>query len=109
MINTLPDIFHTPITLFTTLTLGFVIGGVFFLSLWWVITIGLISQHPARWFVASFFLRVGFCLLSFYVVADGNPQRLVSALIGFIIAKPIIKLLIGQTRLDSKPETKNAT
>lgn len=111
MINALPEIFHSPITFFSTLTLGFVIGGLFFLSLWWVVSIGLISQHPARWFVISFFLRISFCLLSFYAVADGNPQRLVVALTGFIIARPAIKLLIGQRILDAKTkvETHDAT
>jgi len=111
MINTLPVIFHTPLTLFTTLILGFTIGSLFFLSLWWVISSGLLSKRPALWFVTSFFIRISVCLFSFYLIADGDPQRLISALTGFVMARPIIKLLIGKTRLKTKikPETKNAT
>jgi hypothetical protein len=39
-------------------------------------------------------MRIGTCLFGFYFIADGNWQPLVISLIGFMIARPAIKLLI---------------
>jgi F1F0 ATPase subunit 2 len=94
MINTLTEILYSPIELCITLIFGFTLGCVFFLSLWWTVSKGLTSERPVLWFVTGFFIRIGTCLLGFYFIADGNWQPLVISLIGFIIARPAIKLLI---------------
>jgi F1F0 ATPase subunit 2 len=94
-----------------SLTFGFALGSVFFLSLWWVVFKGLTSERPALWFVASFFTRVSLCLLGFYFIADGNWLSLVISLVGFMLARPVTKLLIGLTSqgTQTKGRVKDAT
>ena len=111
MINNLSEILNSPLELFITLTSGFALGCVFFLSLWWVIFKGLTSKRPALWFVGSFLIRGSLCLFGFYFISNGNWQSLVISLVGFIVARPITKILIEITSNDSqiKGRVKDAT
>ena len=111
MINALTEILYSPIELCVTLIFGFVLGCVFFMSLWWTVSKGLASERPVTWFVGGFFIRIGTCLLGFYLIADGNWQPLIISLVGFIIARPAIKLLIDLTSKSeqTKVKVKNAT
>jgi F1F0 ATPase subunit 2 len=106
MINSLSEIFYSPLELCINLTLGFALGSVFFLSLWWVVFKGLTSKRPALWFVGSFFIRVGMCLLGFYYITDGNWQSLIFSLVGFILARPATKLLIQLTSHSGKAKAR---
>jgi len=69
------------------LAAGLLLGAVFFGGLWWTVRKGVSSKHPALWFLGSMLLRMGMVLLGFYFVGRGNWQRLVSCLLGFIIAR----------------------
>jgi F1F0 ATPase subunit 2 len=69
------------------LAAGLLIGAVFFGGLWWTVRKGVSSKNPALWFLGSVMLRMGVVLLGFYSVGHGNWQRLVSCLLGFIIAR----------------------
>ena len=111
MINALTEILNSPWQLCISLLSGFALGSVFFLSLWWVVFKGLSSARPALWFVASFFIRVSLCLLGFYFISDGNWASLVISLVGFIVARPVSKLLIELTSKGTatKARNKNAT
>lgn len=97
MINALTEIPYSPFQLCSTLIFGFALGSVFFLSLWWVVVKGLKAQRPSLWFVGSFFIRIGICILGFYFIADGNWQTLVISLLGFILARPAISLWVKVT------------
>jgi len=66
---------------------GLLLGAVFFGGLWWTVRKGVFSKNPALWFLGSMLLRMGIVLLGFYFVGRGNWQRLVSCLLGFIIAR----------------------
>ncbi|MEO8268206.1 MAG: ATP synthase subunit I [Aureliella sp.] len=72
------------------LATGFSLGLMFFGGLWWTVNKGLTSKHPALWFLTSQLLRVGFTLIGFYFVADGQWQRLLLCLTGFLIARLLI-------------------
>ncbi|WP_293746694.1 ATP synthase subunit I [uncultured Paraglaciecola sp.] len=100
MINALTEMLSSPLELSISLMFGFTLGCVFFLSLWWVVYRGLTSKRPALWFVGGFFIRMGICIFGFYLIADGNWQSLVSSLLGFILARPITKLLLDLIRKD---------
>jgi F1F0 ATPase subunit 2 len=102
MINVLSKILYSPLELCIDLTLGFALGSLFFLSLWWVVFKGLTSKQSALWFVGSFLIRVCLCLFGFYLIAGGNWQSLVFSLVGFILARPATKLLIEITSHSSK-------
>ena len=76
---------------------GLLLGTIFFGGLWWTVHTGLWSKHPALWFLGSRLLRMSLVLVGFYFVGRGDWQRLVSCLIGFIIARFIV------TRLSRTP------
>jgi F1F0 ATPase subunit 2 len=97
MINVLSEIFYSPLELCILLTFGFALGSAFFLSLWWVVFKGLTSERPVLWFVGSFFIRIGLCLLGFYFISNGDWQSLIISLVGFILARPATRLLIELT------------
>ena len=74
-----------------TLTLAWAagtgLGAVFFGGLWWTIRQGMSSRQPALWFFGSMLLRMGIALVGFYVVSGTRWERLVSCLIGFVMAR----------------------
>ena len=75
------------------LVAGLVLGTVFFGGLWWKVRKGVSSKHPALWFPGSMLLRMSIVLLGFYFVGRGDWERLVTCLIGFIIARFIVTRL----------------
>ena len=79
------------------LVAGLSLGAIFFGGLWWSVRQGVASKHPALWFLGSRLLRMSLVLVGFYFVGRGDWQRLVSCLIGFIIARFIV------TRLSRTP------
>jgi len=80
-------------TLFLLLAfvLGVLLGVIFFGSLWWTVQKGLVSKHPALWFFCGSLLRTSITLTGFYFIGKDHWQRLVVCLLGFIIARFIVK------------------
>lgn len=79
-----------------SLSLGIVIGLLFFGGLWWTVRKGLTSNRPALWFMSSLLLRSSAVLGGFYFAADGDWKRLAACLLGFVIARFIaIRLPAG--------------
>src|ERR1017187_3049178 len=74
---------------------GLVLGAIFFGGLWWTVRKGVLSKSPAFWFLGSMLLRMSIVLVGFYFVGRGDWERLVSCLLGFIIARIIV---MRQTR-----------
>jgi len=72
---------------------GCLLGAIFYGGLWWTVQKGISSAHPALWFFASFWLRLGIALAGFYVVANGDWKRMLACLAGFIIARFAVALL----------------
>jgi F1F0 ATPase subunit 2 len=75
------------------LVAGLLLGAIFFGGLWWTVRKGVFSKSPALWFLGSMLLRMGIVLAGFYFVGRGNWQRLISCLLGFIIARFIVMRL----------------
>lgn len=69
---------------------GLVLGAIFFGGLWWTIRKGMQSPRPALWFLASFVLRTAIVVAGFYFVGDGQWQKLLACLAGFIIGRLIV-------------------
>lgn len=70
---------------------GFVLGLVFFGGLWLTLKKGLMSKSPGVLFVLSFIVRTGITLLGFYYVSAGSWQRLLACLVGFTIARFLVR------------------
>lgn len=73
-----------------TFIAGLLLGALFFGGLWWTVRKGVSSQHSAFWFLGSLILRMGIVLVGFYFVGHGDWRRLVSCLVGFIVARLVV-------------------
>jgi len=69
---------------------GVLLGGMFFGGLWWTIRRGLVSPRPVVWFLCSLLLRTGLTLAGFYLISFGNPSKLLTCLLGFLVARLIV-------------------
>jgi F1F0 ATPase subunit 2 len=74
---------------------GMVLGTLFLAGLWWTVRKGVSSRHPAAWFLGSLLLRTGLILAGFHVVSGGQGDRLLSCLLGFLIARFFIMRFTG--------------
>jgi F1F0 ATPase subunit 2 len=74
---------------------GAILGAVFFGGLWWTVRKGAASQRPALLFVTSFLLRTSIALAGLYFVSGGHLDRLLTCLVGFVIARFIVTKLTG--------------
>jgi F1F0 ATPase subunit 2 len=69
---------------------GFASGVVFFGGLWWTILRAVSSKRPALWFSCSLVLRATAAIAGFYFASRGDWRRLVSCLVGFLLARVCI-------------------
>lgn len=72
---------------------GVGLGAIFFGGLWWTVRLGVSSQRPALWFIASSLLRTGIALAGFYFVSGGDWERLLLCLLGFFMARLVVTWL----------------
>ena len=70
--------------------LGLLLGIIFFGGLRITVKKAVTSKMPALWFIGSFFLRTAIIMLGFYYISQGNLQRLLICVFGFIVARYII-------------------
>lgn len=82
---------------------GMVLGTIFFGGLWWTVRLGVSSQRPALWFIASSLLRTGVALTGFYFVSEGNLGRLLLCLIGFFMMRPLVTWLTRSRSSKTRP------
>ncbi|MAT15948.1 MAG: hypothetical protein CMJ46_11845 [Planctomyces sp.] len=104
------------VTLFLQLMLsliaGLLLGAVFFGGLWLTVKHLPTARHPALLFLASALGRTGLTLAGFWLVgvwlsSDYQWQRLVAALLGFVITRYLCTRYIesrpGSVSQDSNP------
>ena len=91
------------------LVAGLMLGAIFFGGLWWTVRKGVFSKSPALWFLGSMLLRMGIVLAGFYFVGRGDWQRLVTCLLGFIIARFIVMRLTRTPIENGNSKTKEAS
>jgi F1F0 ATPase subunit 2 len=91
------------LSLVPALAWGVLLGAMFFGGLWWTVRKGVSSTRPALWFFGSLLLRTSLTLAGFYVVSDGQWERLLVCLVGFTIARPIVTRLTGLAENPSRP------
>ncbi len=81
------------------LAAGMLLGAFFFGGLWWTVRRGIASKHAALWFISSMLLRTAVVMLGFYWVMGDSWQRLLAALLGFVIARIMVTRLTKTRRL----------
>jgi F1F0 ATPase subunit 2 len=81
------------LSLAPALTAGLLIGAFFFGGLWWTVIRGISSPQPALWFIGSMLLRTSVSLTGFYFVGGGDWQRWLLCLLGFVLARHVVKRL----------------
>lgn len=66
---------------------GAILGFFFFGSLWLTVRQLPTTGWPVRLVVGSYFGRIAIALLGFYLIMQGDWQRAVAGLVGFIMAR----------------------
>ena len=74
---------------------GLVLGAFYFISLWRTVRKLPDTQRPLRLMLGSFAVRMAVVLPGFYFVMSGHWERLVMALIGFILARKLLTRRYG--------------
>ena len=75
------------------LAAGLLLGAIFFGGLWWTVRRGVSSERPALWFFGSMLLRMSIALAGFYFVGREHWERWLLCLLGFILARLVVKWL----------------
>jgi F1F0 ATPase subunit 2 len=75
------------------LAAGLLLGAFFFGGLWWTVPRGVSSRRPALWFFGSILLRMSIALVGFYFVGGENWKRWLLCLLGFVLARLVVKWL----------------
>ena len=83
--------------------LGMGIGGLNFAGLWRTVTRVLHSQRPAMLSFGSLFARLIAVTTGFYLIMDGQVDRLFASLIGFVI----VRLIAIELALQGRKVTNN--
>ena len=75
------------------LAAGALLGAIFFGGLWWTVIRGVSSHQPGLWFFGSMLLRTGITLVGFYLVGLDHWERWLLCLLGFVLARLVVKWL----------------
>jgi len=81
--------------LFLAFVAGLTLGTFYFAGLWQTVKKMPSSEHPVRLMLTSFVIRVVIVLTAFYFIMGGQWERLIVALIGFVIMKTFLTRKIG--------------
>ncbi|MEO6151333.1 MAG: ATP synthase subunit I [Mucilaginibacter sp.] len=82
---------------------GVFLGIIFFGGLWITVKKTLGTSYSALWMLGSSLIRTIIVLSGFYLVAQGNWQKLLLAVVGFIAARFLVMRFTK--RLDQKQTT----
>ena len=66
----------------------------FFVGLWWTVRKLATTRHVALLFLGSLLVRTSIVMLGFYFILGDNWQRLLTGLLGFVIARIIVTRFI---------------
>jgi F1F0 ATPase subunit 2 len=81
------------LSLASALAAGLLLGAFFFGGLWWTVIRGVSSPRAAFWFFGSVMLRMSVTLAGFYFVGRENWERWLLCLLGFVLARLVVKWL----------------
>ena len=90
------------------LLVGLGLGAFFFGGLWWTVQRGMRSTRPALLFLSSMLLRTLVVVVGFYLIAGDDYQRLIAALLGFIVARLIATRLSRRKEVEKVAQVSHA-
>ncbi len=90
------------------LAAGVLLGAIFFGGLWWTVRKGVASRRPGLWFLGSLLLRTLFTLAGFYLAGRGHGERLLTCLLGFLVARLVVTRLTRPAPTRPVPEARYA-
>jgi F1F0 ATPase subunit 2 len=76
--------------LILVLSAGALLGGFYFVALWFTIQRLTQTRQPGLLILGSYVVRLGITLVGFYLVMDGHWERLIACLAGFILARQLL-------------------
>jgi F1F0 ATPase subunit 2 len=82
----------------TALLAGAILGVFFFGSLWFTVRQLPTTGWPAQLVVVSYFGRMAIAFLGFYLIMQGDWQRAIVGLLGFIITRFLFVRRLRPTR-----------
>ena len=82
--------------LLMALVAGIIIGCLFYGGLWWTIQKRLGARRAALWFVGGFVVRMVITVGGIYWVANGQWQRLVACMLGFVAGRLLVHWYTGR-------------
>lgn len=74
---------------------GLVLGAFYFIALWRTVRKLPDTPHPLRLMLGSFVVRAAVVLPGFYLVMSGHWERLIMALVGFILMRKLLTSRYG--------------
>lgn len=75
---------------FVVFPVGFILGLLYFSCLWFTVQRMATSRHPILLIVGSGLARISLALLGFYLLIDGHWERLLIAIVGFLMARTLL-------------------
>ncbi len=82
---------------------GVLLGAFFFGGLWWTVSRGLRSAHPAPLFLGSLLVRSAVVVGGFLLVSDGLWPRLLACGVGFLVARVAVTRLTRPREVSRAP------
>ena len=79
---------------------GLVLGGLFFLGLWWTVRRSVSSARPALWILGSLLVRMTLTLSGLYLVGREHAGRLLLCLLGMMVARFLVIRVTRSAPLD---------
>jgi len=76
---------------------GIGLGGAYFAGLWETVRKLPDAEKPVRRVALSFALRMALVLSGFYLVMQGDWQRLAAAMVGFLLMRELLLRRLGKT------------
>jgi F1F0 ATPase subunit 2 len=70
--------------------LGTVVGSLYFGGLWWTVRQLPALKRPGLFLLLSLFVRLGVALPLFYLIMDGRWERLLAAVLGFMVVRAFL-------------------
>ena len=80
---------------------GMALGAFYFLSLWKTLQKISDAKNPGFLLFRSYLIRTSVVLFGFYLIMGGHWERIVIALVGFVLMRIILTRRLGKERLVS--------
>lgn len=91
--------------LIVSLAIGLGLGGLFFGGLWLSVRRLADVPAPGLWLPLGFVVRSGVVLAGFYLLAAGGWQRLLTGLLGFVLARILLTRWLAREGVRRGPES----